>query len=88
MRRHRRDLIAPIVGVGEPAMQEDDRRAVAVDRIVDLDPVGVGLAAAVGGDRGRRRRQHLPTLGRESGQGENEKGREDEPAHGASTTKL
>ena len=56
-RRHRRNLIAPVVGVGQAAVQEDHRRALAVDRVVDIDAVDLGLAAAVGCDRRRRRRQ-------------------------------
>ena len=47
-RRDRGNLIAPIVAVGETAVQENDRRAAAIDRVVDLDAVGLGLAAAVG----------------------------------------
>jgi hypothetical protein len=72
MRRHRRDLGAPIVGVGEAAVQEEHRRALAVHRIVDLDPIGFDLAGAVGRDRRGRRRQGLPPL--ECGARERRKG--------------
>jgi hypothetical protein len=56
------NLVAPIVGIGEAAVKEDYRRALAVDRVVDLDPVCFGFSAAVCGDRRRRRWQGFPSL--------------------------
>ena len=57
-----RNLVAPIVGIGEAAVQENHRRALAVDRIVDLDSVSFGFAGAIGRDRRGGRRQGLPAL--------------------------
>src|SRR3984957_5002827 len=85
MRRHSRNRVAPIVGVGEAALQGDRRRALAVDRIMDLNAVGFGFAAAIGGDRRRRWRQGLPPLSGETRQrGAGEEGGEGERAHEAS----
>ena len=44
------------------AMQQDHRRALSVDRILDTDPVGVGLAAMFRADWFRCGRQHLPAF--------------------------
>src|ERR1700736_377141 len=62
MCRHGRDLIAPIVGIRQSTVQENDRRALAVHGIVDCDAVYMRVAAAVGMDWRRRRRQGLPSL--------------------------
>ena len=67
--RDDRYLLAPIVGVGEPAVEEDHRRAVAVDRVVDVDAIGMRLTASAGGERRRRRRQRLPPFGCDRRQG-------------------
>jgi hypothetical protein len=78
MRRHSRNLIASIVGTGEAAVKENHRRALPVDRIVDLNAVGFGFAAAVRGDRRRRWRQGFPALGgerRQSGRQRMRRGR-------------
>ncbi len=81
-RRDRGNLIAPVVAVGETAVQENDGRALAIDRVVDPDPVGVRHAAAVGCDRRRRRRQGSPPLERADGQGDqSEEGGEGKTAH-------
>ena len=85
MRRDGWNLVAPIVGIGEAAVQEDHRRTLAVNRIMDLDAVGFGFAAAVGGDRRRGRRQGLPSLCGDGRQRyESEEGGEGELAHEAS----
>ena len=60
VRRQRRDLVAPIVGVGEAAVQQHDRRAVADRRVVQADAVDLGVAGVFAGDRRRRGRQRLP----------------------------
>jgi hypothetical protein len=48
VRRQRLYLVTPVVRVCQAAMQQDQRRALAVDRMVDTDPVSVGLAATRG----------------------------------------
>jgi hypothetical protein len=62
MRRDSGNLVAPVAGIGEAAVQEDHGRTLAVDRVVDLDAVSFGFAAAVCGDRCRGWRQGLPSL--------------------------
>src|SRR5262245_21926398 len=51
LRLERLDLLAPVIRIGEPAMQQDDRPALAKAGVPDLDPVDRGEAAL------RRRRQ-------------------------------
>ena len=53
-------LIAPIVRVGETAVQKDDRRTVADARVIEADAVDLGVAGVLAGDRGRSGRQGLP----------------------------
>src|SRR5580704_6190588 len=85
MRRDGWNLVAPIVGIGEAAVQENHRRTLAVNRVVDLDAIGFGFAATVRGDRRRGRRQVLPSLSGERRQRyAGEEGSEGELAHGAS----
>ena len=85
MRRDGWNLVAPIVGIGEAAVQEDHRRTLAVDRVVDLDAIGFGFAATVRGDRRRGRRQGLPSLrGERRQRDESDEGGEGELAHEAS----
>jgi hypothetical protein len=43
-------------------VQENHRRTLAVNRVVDLDAIGFDFAATVRGDRRRGRRQGLPSL--------------------------
>ena len=69
MSRDRRHLLAPIIGIGEPAMQEDHRRAVTVDRVVNVDAVDTHLAAPASSERRRRRRQRFPPFGGDRGYG-------------------
>ena len=59
-----RYLPAPIVRIRQSAMQQDHRRAMSVDRVVDTDAVGIGKTAAGAGDRRGRWRQRLPALHR------------------------
>jgi hypothetical protein len=42
MRLERRHLLAPVIRVGKPAMQQDDRLALAEDGVPDLDAVNRG----------------------------------------------
>ena len=65
-----RGPIAPIVGVGEAAVQEDHRRTLAVDRIIDLIPLA-SASPLVGRDRRGRRRQGLPPLAAAAGSARN-----------------
>jgi hypothetical protein len=82
VRRQRLYLIAPVVRARQTAMQQDHRRAPAVDRIVDTDAVGVGLAAVVGGDWRWSRGQYLPALGGAGRQrGNDEKHRQQQREH-------
>jgi hypothetical protein len=62
MRRDCGNLVAPIVSIGEAAVEENHRRTLAVDSIVNLDPVGFGFAAAIRSDWRRGRREGLPSL--------------------------
>ena len=59
-RRESLDLIAPIVRVGEAAVQKDDRRTVADRRVIEADAVDLGVTGVLAGDRGGSRWQGLP----------------------------
>jgi hypothetical protein len=88
MRRNGQNLVAPIVGIREAAVQKNHGRTLAVDRIVDLDAIGFGFAAAVRGDRRRGRRQRLPPLRRIGGEfEERDEGSEGELAYESSPGK-
>jgi len=52
----------PNIGIAEPPCRKMNRRALAVDGIVDCDAIYMRFAAAVGMDWRRRRRQGLPSL--------------------------
>lgn len=68
------DLIGPIIGIGEAAVQQDYGRAAAIYRVMDADAVGLDLAIPIGSDRSWRGRQGFPALDRFGGWcGENKK---------------
>ena len=54
------DLLAPIVRVGEAAVQKDDRRTVTDRRVIEVDAVDLGVAGVLTRNRGRSWRQGLP----------------------------
>src|SRR5450631_3351977 len=54
------DLTAPIVRVGEAAVQQDDRRTVADRGVIEADAVDFGVAGVLAGNWDGSRRQRLP----------------------------
>ena len=61
MRGHQiRHQLAPIIGIGEPAVEQDDRRAMAERGVPDLDAVDRRIAAFGGRRQAWRRRQREP----------------------------
>jgi hypothetical protein len=60
VRRECLDLVAPIVGVRQAAMQKDDRRTMADGGVVEADAVDFGMAAMLPGHGSGRRRKGLP----------------------------
>ena len=65
IRGERRDLIAPVIRVGEAAVQEHHRCAFADARVVQADPVDQGSASCRSDVGLRSRRQGLPSLNAE-----------------------
>jgi len=63
-RLERANLVAPVIGVGEPAMQQDHRLAIfsrwAERGVPDFDAVDRGVAALRRGRQSRGRRQGQP----------------------------